>query len=152
MNREQNLFRIRTEHAKLEAAFSRLTPAQMLLPGACGTWSAKDLLGHFVFWEQHMLEDFARLKRGEPLHEIKNEEVNPLNDNAYQRYKDWSLEDLRAEFDRSYRAIVAWLETVPEEDLALPYLYNLSVGEFIEMDTWGHYAEHMPGLEKFIEE
>ncbi len=150
MNREQNLFRIRTEHARLEAALARLTPEQMIQPGACGEWSAKDLLGHFIHWEQHMLADFERLKCGEPLHEIQNDEVDPINDAAYQKFKDWSLEDLRAEFDRSYRAVLAWLENVSEEDLRRPYLYHLTVGEFVEMDTWGHYAEHLPVLEKFI--
>jgi uncharacterized protein (TIGR03083 family) len=150
MNREENLIRIRVERGRLEAVLARLTPAQWLQPGACGPWTPRDLLGHIVHWEQHFMADLECMKRGEPLHEIQNEEVDAINAAAYQRYEDLSLEEMQAEFSRSHRQVLDWLRTVPEEDLRCPYLYKMTLGEFVEMDTWGHYAEHLPDLEKFL--
>jgi uncharacterized protein (TIGR03083 family) len=150
MNREENLERIRVERARFEAALNRLTPEQWLQPGACGSWTVRDVLGHIVFWEQDFLHNLELMRRGEPLYEITNDQVDATNDAAYQHYKDLPLDEMRAEFDRSHQQVVAWLTAAPQEELDRPFMYRRTVGEFVEYDTWGHYAEHMPDLEKFL--
>lgn len=148
MDKTAIVAQIGVSRARLEAALGRLTAAQMLQPGVCGDWSAKDMLGHIVAWEQHMLTDFARLFAGEPVREFADDaEIDAINAATYARCRDVPLAEMQAEFARSHAQVRAWLESVSAEQLARPYLYRRTVAQFIPVDTWEHYDEHTAQIE-----
>lgn len=135
MTREENLAKLREARANLEAAVARLSDEQMLEPCTCGEWSVKDELAHVVFWEQHLLADAARVRRGETVHEVQDAEVNAINAANWERNKDKPLDQARKDFQTSYSQVVAWLEGASEEELAKPYAYGMTLGEFVKIDT-----------------
>ncbi len=154
ISKEEILNSLRTGRAELEAALAGLSAEQMLRPGTCGgEWSVKDLMGHIAAWEQHLLADYARLFAGQPVREFAgDEEVDRINAATFARCREAPLAEMQAEFARSYRRVLAWVEGASEEQLARPYLYGMSVGEFIRIDTYTHYAEHLPHLRELVRE
>ncbi len=153
ISKQEILSNLCAGRAELEAALAGLSPEQMLRPATCGgEWSVKDLLGHIVAWEQHLLADYARLFSGQPVYEMANQAaVDQINAAIFARYRDVPLAEVQAEFARSYRQVLEWVESASEEQLACPYLYGMTAGEFIRIDTYEHYAEHLPYLRELAE-
>ena len=153
ITKQENLQQLRESRARLDEALARLTPEQLLQPGVVGEWSVKDIMAHVISWEQHLLSDYGKLFSGEEVREFEsNDEINAINAATYARYRDIPLPEIRAEFERSYQQVVAWLEAATDEQLSTPYLYKMTVGEFVKVDTWGHYAEHIEQIEKAFRE
>lgn len=151
MDKSENLARLREERAKLEAALAGLSPEQMERPGVCGAWSVKDLLAHVASWERHLLSDLEKMRRGEPLLEVGGDGTfNQINEDNYLRSRDWSLEEVRAESESSYSQVIQWLEGASQAELDRPYLYGMTLGDFVKVDTWEHYAEHRAQIERFF--
>lgn len=151
-SKEELLRRLRDGRAELEAALAQLTPEQMLQPATCGAWSVKDMLGHIVSWEQHMLADYARLFSGQPVYEVNDADIDATNAATFERVRGIPLEEMRAEFARSYRQVEAWLESASAEQLATPYLYGMTAGEFVRIDTYEHYEEHLAQVRAFLQD
>ena len=152
ITKEEILRRLRAGRAELEAALAELTPEQMLQPATCGAWSVKDMLGHIVSWEQHMLADYARLFSGQPVYEVNDADIDATNAATFERVHGIPLEEMRAEFARSYRQVEAWLESASAEQLATPYLYGMTAGEFVRIDTYEHYEEHLAQVKAFLQD
>lgn len=149
-SKEELLRKLRAGRAELEAALAQLTPEQMLQPETCGAWSVKDMLAHIVSWEQHLLSDYARLFSGQPVYEVQDADIDRTNAATFARWKDVPLAEMQAEFARSYEEVEAWLESASEAQLAAPYLYGMTAGEFVRIDTYEHYAEHLAQLKKLM--
>ena len=142
----QLLDEIRQTHGELEDVFAPLTEAQMTQSGVNGEWSVKDMLAHVTWWEGHMLRT---LRAGRE--ELGPEGSNP--DNLTQRKnaevfaanRDRPLVEVRAEFDASYREVLATLEGWPAEALAQDETY-----EAIGWDTFKHYPQHTATIREWL--
>ncbi len=147
MNKAELIAVVKMEHQKLEDALSKLTVEQMESAQPDSHWTVKETLVHITAWEQVLLADYARLVKGEPIHELgSDDEINIWNAATQSRAKEMSLDHAMAEFDQSFRQIIEWLENLPEEDLSRPFAYRMNLGEFTGEDTWKHYSEHLPIL------
>ncbi|MBU2611772.1 MAG: ClbS/DfsB family four-helix bundle protein, partial [Chloroflexi bacterium] len=66
LTKPELLQRIRDERRALEETLARLTPDQMLQPGASGGWTVKDVLAHISAWKRRMISWTGSHLRGEP--------------------------------------------------------------------------------------
>jgi hypothetical protein len=136
--------KILEEHGKLEKALARIDPTCMEASESDESWTVKETLVHITAWEQVLLADYARLLRGETIHELGSDaEINALNAKTRAAGKDMPLPQALAEFASSFRQIIAWLGNLPETELDRPFAYGMTLGEFIGEDTWKHYSEHL---------
>lgn len=115
------------EHDALDKQLSTLTPAQMIQSDIVGLWSVKDVLAHLYEWEQMVLGWLATSEQGEmphvPAKGYKWNQLPALNEQIYQQYKDWSLDEARVMWEESYSQVTARIEEILEERLFTPGLY-----------------------------
>lgn len=144
MNKPDLIKIINAKQQKLEEGLAKLNPDLMEISDTPQQWTVKETLVHITSWEQVLLADYARLKRGETIHELSGEEeINAWNAETRIRGKAMPLDQVLAEFHATFQQIIDWLEKLPEEELKRPFAYGMSLGEFIGEDTWKHYDEHL---------
>ncbi len=141
------LLKIRQNHRRLVRKFTQLTPEQMTWPGAMDDWSVKDILAHLGDWEQRFIGWYQAGKRGErpemPAPGMAWGDLAQLNRQAYDLRKDEPLEDVLAQFDRSYKEILALVESMKEREIREPKVYlwteEMPLLEWIAANTCEHY-------------
>ena len=151
---------ITASRAMLNAVIAPLSDAQMVAPGAEGALSIKDLLVHVSWWERRTLRALEYAARGETPPKLAAEGegeagVNRVNAQTFQTNRDRSLADVRAEYARSGRDLLAALDGYSEADLfdeegftkvlEFPTLY------LIAGDTYLHYPDHVASIRRWLE-
>lgn len=150
MNRTELLANIRSGRKQLEVALARFSEEELLAPGLHGGWSIKDLIAHFGFWEGRIVTLYGQLLRGEePADEPPLDE---LNAQAYEQYRAKSLDEVRRAEREAYTQLLAIAVAASEDTLFNPQHFALTDGkpfaEWIENNTYGHYAEHAEDWQK----
>lgn len=157
-SKEQLLQDVQSQRRRLEKILSTLDPAAMTRPGALGTWSVKDVLAHLAAWEGLFLEWYRSGVQGSvpatsPVG-MSQKAMQALNAQIYARNRGRSLEEVLAEFQASYRQIVAVLETIAEEDLfapaRFPWTGKLTLAEYVAGNTCNHYAWAHSQIRKWL--
>jgi hypothetical protein len=146
---------IRVERADLEKALAGLSREQMLRTTSAGAWSVKDTLAHIVAWEQWMIGWTGQLLRGETLHDptpvATEDEVDRLNAESYERNRDRTLDDVQADFRRSYADALRLAESLPEERLQEQHPDTWPHGPLwqgVAANTCWHYREHLDSIRR----
>jgi hypothetical protein len=152
-SKSELLDQIRSEHGLLEATLSRLTHAQMLLPGVDGEWSVKDALAHISAWERWMIGWTNSLQRGEKPDTPDTWDVDRMNAEIFARVKDFALADVLEEFRLSYWDSVALAESLSEKQLQTNYPDTWPMGPLwmgIADNTSGHYKQHRGDIQTWL--
>jgi hypothetical protein len=151
---------IAASRAELDAVVAPLTASQMVAPGAEGELSVKDLLAHVSWWERRTLRALEYAARGEAPPKLAAEGegeagVNRVNAQTFQTNRDRPLDDVRTEYARSGRDLLAALDGYSEADLfdeegftrilEFPALY------LIAGDTYLHYPDHVASIRGWLD-
>ncbi|MGO8946312.1 MAG: DinB family protein [Ktedonobacterales bacterium] len=140
------LEQISATHLLLEAHLSAFDDSQMLQPGVNGDWTVKDLVAHITWWEQHLLR---RLAGGRDDLYQEGISVQDATDQAnaviFAANQPRLLSEILNEFHDSYREVLAAVEALTEEDVAMADTY-----EAIAWDTFRHYPEHTAMLQAWF--
>ena len=136
------------EFARLWAAVDAVPDASREKPGACASWSVKDLLAHLHAWHEMALT-WEREGRAGGTPEIpapgyRFSETPALNEAIYERTKDDSWNDVVGRLRTSHEAVLAVIDRYGEEDLftkqRYPWTKSTSVGAYFVSATSSHYA------------
>ncbi len=149
---------IELERSKLDAAVAPMTDEQMKLPGACETWSVKDILSHLTDWEQRCLRWYRAGLRGEepktPDDKYNWRQLPALNQEIYEKYKDRRLADVRGAFEESFAELMASLDHMTEDEFFTPGYYawtgNGLLRDFVNANTARHYRWASRLIRKFV--
>jgi uncharacterized protein (TIGR03083 family) len=147
MTKETLLQEIRVERRRLETNLARLSDEEMLRPGICEFWTAKDLLAHLLDWEQRFLGWYAAGRRGEtpelPAPGLTWGQLDELNRQVYEAHRDRPLDEVRAQFAASYAELLAAVESMSPEEIIEPGHYAWTgggeLGHFIAANSSHHY-------------
>jgi len=130
---------------EMVATWQDLPDEALIRAGACGGWSIKDVMNHIAAWQEATRQVIPELLQG---HKLPRGEYNIPRFNAahYEQDKDRSLEASRRYLARSRGEILAFLATIPEEELL-----DLKgrVGLWAKYATYGHYDEHLHDLQAY---
>jgi uncharacterized protein (TIGR03083 family) len=145
--KEGLLQEIHAEREALEKFLAGLAPEQMVQPGALGEWSVKDMLAHLAEWEQLLLVWYNAGLRGEvpPLPAVGYhwDQMDDLNQVIFEKYRDWTLEDMQAYFQDSYRQTLEAVRAMTEEELFTPGRYRWTkqntLADYVIPCTSEHY-------------
>ena len=136
--------KIMAEHAKLDDALTGLSLEQMDKSFKPGDWTVKETLVHLSAWEQTLINDHRRWKRGEPLTELQGQAaVDAVNAETLKKAGMMPVGQALGEFHSTFRELTAWLEKLDPDDLPRLFMYGMTLEEFIAEDTYKHYAEHL---------
>jgi hypothetical protein len=105
-----------------------------------GTWSVREIVAHMASWHREMGPALQRLARGEkPIADgVSYEDVDTWNARFVAAKKDWPLEEILLELDRSHEYFMHVADTVPEERVQP----GKTAHRIIDANSAHHYQEH----------
>ncbi len=132
----------------------------MTQPGIVGEWAVKDVLAHLTAWEQMFLGWYSTGRRGDdpitPAAGFNWQQIPALNEQIYQQHRALPLEDVLAQFHRSYAQIAAALTGMSHEELFTPKVYRwtktTTLGSYAVSATCSHYAWARKEIRKGIKQ
>jgi len=104
---------VQAAHARLGAALEALGDPNAPLPGY-GDWLKKDLIAHLTSIEPRIRAQVNAVVHGTPW---PTEDIDTFNAREVASRRDWTLDDLRREFETESTASQALVETLTEADL-----------------------------------
>jgi len=143
------------------AYLATLTPEQMTGPTDAAGWTAKDHVMHLAVWEQGIAALLNREDRREAmgLDEAAwdGHDYDDMNGLIRDREAGRSLDDVMQAFRDVHGQLVARISAMTDADLNRPYsAYADDPGNdrpvvgYIVGNTFEHYAEHQPWIEKIV--
>lgn len=88
--------RLNTTRNVLLTLLRNLPPERREVPGACGDWSVKDVVGHLASWEDRLLT-LAQMLINHEDHKIEwiadEEALQAWNHKEYLRKRDWTWDE-----------------------------------------------------------
>lgn len=147
-SKDQLLASIRGEHEKLLASLADLSPEQRTMTGVWGDeWTVKDLVAHLAEWQRMFLRWYRVGAEGRepemPAAGYKWNETPRLNRDIQARHRDRPWDEVRMDFDRGHREIVALVESLSEEQLLEPGHFAWTGGNalttYLGANTASHY-------------
>jgi hypothetical protein len=145
--KQELLHDIETEYRLLKQLIGGLSPQELVLPGVCHEWSAKDVLAHLVEWKKMFLGWYKEGLRGgnprTPAEDVKWTQLPILNARIYRKWKDEPARVILAEFESTYQEMLALARAIPEEELfrkqRYPWLRVWPLARWIAAQTSSHY-------------
>lgn len=149
---------IRVERRRLEKNLDAIPEADMTQPGVIGQWSVKDVLAHLVAWETMFRNWYAAGLRGEvpeiPAPGLTWGQLDVLNQQIYERYRDHPLDQVLAEFRESYQTTLETVQAMTEGELFAQGYYAWTQGEllagYVSANTGSHYRWAKTGIRKWL--
>jgi hypothetical protein len=122
----------------------RSVPITALIePALPNGWSVKDTLAHIAAWEWRCASLLSEAHQTDlPLKAIPD--VEALNREIQQERRKWSWIEVEAEFRQAHETLLGVIRELPSKRLN-----HRLVQQTIAEETWEHYAEHLPDLERW---
>ena len=154
-------FKICKSAGKISKTFrEQYTPAQLITPTDAAGWTAKDHIIHLAVWEDGMYAVLDKTSHSEQMgfdSALWGRGYDVINDMIWKQHRDKSLEDVLMKFEKVHLRLISKVETLSDEDLALPYSHYQPVSDreypvigYIVGNTYEHYAEHQEWIEAII--
>jgi uncharacterized protein (TIGR03083 family) len=150
---------LRASRAELESVVSQIPPERMTEPGACGSWSVKDVLAHLAVGNDWLALQLERRARGEgpSPEELQRDQELGLADNETrntyyaQQYRDLDLAYVRDWDRRANERWLAALAALPESLLQEPdwWTGGRALGSVFDLD---HDREHARDIQRWLEQ
>ena len=156
--------------SKIKASYSRLYDFIEGLEGAAITkslekddWTIKDVLAHIASWED-VLRGFHI--QAQPFDQVVGMESvdywdtqqDEINEGFYQRYRDWSGEQVVSFARATHEHLIEILEALPEGALSDPPAhYGAEAPQqnplinYIAGNTYEHYEEHLTSIREILD-
>lgn len=147
---------IRRERTALQETVNRLQAEQLRQPALEDGWSVQDALAHIVSWEQLMLKWVRQLLHGEtpdrpaPGEDAADWDIDRLNQELLDANRQQSLEQVLADFARSYEEVLGQVEHLSEDELFrpdyFPWRNDDPLWHMVAANTCWHYPEHREAI------
>ena len=148
LSHEETVDKIIHSRKSITELIEHLSPPQFLLPAEDNDWTVKDILFHLAVWEKRMIRWIGMLQKGE-VPEIRDPnftwaDLDRLNQITYDEHKDLPLEEALQGFLEIESEV---LESVKRIE---PHQYNKEYFDIIAANTFLHYDEHMPAIQRIV--
>jgi len=124
-----------------QALFANLPEEERSRPGRIDGWSAKDALTHLACWKERMLENAARLSRGEAL--VTYDDYLKINDDEFERYRDWSWDQVMEKAAAANRPILEMIAGKSEAELDQPWQEERKFWQAVLGNAYIHSIMHL---------
>jgi uncharacterized protein (TIGR03083 family) len=147
---------IQDSRERLLASFAGLSDEQMLEPGVCGDWSARDILAHLASWDRATTQMYREMLAGSrpPFMDLEDEGIEQFNAKGHQATKDATLQEVMTELNASREEMLELLREVDNQALFAPAPGDdhatFSIAACISV-TAAHDDEHAEMIEEWRE-
>ncbi len=159
MTRDEVLQALERDRAQLQAALEGLDHQVVTTVPVVGEWTIKDLLGHMAMWHQVALQFIADYKQtGLPksLGFDDDAAVDAHNRREAERRREWSVAQVGAELDASYRELAAAVAGLNDKQLnaplPAPWQNATTLERLIAINSYEHDPEHIGQMINWREE
>jgi hypothetical protein len=123
-----------------QASYDGLPEAELMRPGVEGEWSVRDLIAHVAIWDGEALKHLPAILQGRrpPRYSVTHGGIDAFNAAAMALTAGSSLAEVLAHAEETHRALVAFVDAVPEEHLRSETRFRRR----LRLDTYGHYTLH----------
>ena len=148
---------LRAARATLLQAIDDLEPEQMLVPGAVGFWSVKDVLAHLVAWEAELVTALSRLEQHKQRSPriVEIEDIDEWNAEQYHanaaRSLDAVLEDFHGVHRHLLRAIEALDDRTLDDNQRWPWMEGEPLSYLVAENAIWHEQEHAEEIKAWRE-
>lgn len=153
MNKSELISKMETGRGQLESVVRRVDSERMPLIVLHGRWSVKDLIGHLGFWETSIAALFNTLRAGKIPEPFPH--VDVVNARALVESRRQSLSEVQRQEQAAYQKLLSMVQGATEAELFAPGYFPWTEGrpfaELIADNTYGHYAEHLPELNAWLD-
>lgn len=142
---------IQQGRSDLRRQFETLDQRQMrLLPGPQLGRSVKDLIAHITWWEEFMIFRVSLVLAGDTVQRVEG--LDAINEQVYASNRSMPLNVVLSQFENAIYRLQATLEPLTWEQIdgGIDYLGG-SLLQVIASNTYEHYAEHLPELQRFVQ-
>jgi uncharacterized protein (TIGR03083 family) len=148
---------LRISRTELESVVSQVPPERMTEPGACGSWSVKDVLAHLAIGNDWLALQLERRARGEgpSSEELQRDQELGLADNETRntyyahQHRDLDLAYVRDWDSRANERMLVALERLPESRLQEPdwWTSGRELGSVFDID---HDRKHAQDIQQWL--
>jgi hypothetical protein len=144
INRRTKLLnRLDTAWAAFKGSYAGLPDSRLVEPGVIGDWAVKDIIAHITTWEEEALKYLPVIVEGRrPPRYVTHGGIDAFNARMAAKKRRLSLADVRKQLDDTHHRLIAFIETVPENQLAGETRFRRR----LRLDTYGHYAMHTASI------
>ena len=140
---------IQKARAEYSAAYAGLNEEQMTRrPGAQDDWSVKDQIAHLVWWENLAILRAALQLAGEETGTINN--LDDINSYVLAQSEAMPLSAVLAAFEANLARLGALCAGITDEQLNNKEGKRRPPYWILVTDTFEHYREHLPDLERYV--
>src|SRR4051794_5044582 len=143
LSRDEILRRLALEYRRLMDTFARLSPAQWNAPGAVGTWTAKDVMAHLVFWNRFPVQELQAALTGTSI-EHPEGTGDEINARAVTSFQGWTAGAVRSAFEHSYAELVECVKTLPASAFDRDGTVEQALGDSVHGALANNTYEHWP--------
>lgn len=143
MKKTELLVRVHDAHEKLTNALDRLTEEEANGIGLNPQWSVKDALSHVVAWEKEGARIVTEIQNGTwTPQRLDKQVIDDFNARAVEDRKNFSMPEVRAEFDAAHKEMERVIDSLPFEVEESSPAYK-----FVEGVTFRHHTHHAAQIE-----
>ena len=135
VKKERTLNKLEREWQALFQLWEDLPEDILLLPGAVGHWSTRDVMAHITTWENEALKALPLILEGKPLPRYMG--IDAFNAREQEHKRHLPLKRVKDELLVTHKKLVQFLENVPESAFA-----SARFTKRLRLDAVGHYREH----------
>ena len=146
---------------EFQAYLATLSPAQMTGPTDAAGWSVKDHVMHLAIWEKGIVALLKREDRQQAMglddDAWNGHDYDVMNAIIRDQHAGLSLDAVKQAFADIHGQLVARIGAMADADLQRPYSdyaddpgNDRPVVGYIVGNTFEHYAEHQPWIEKVV--
>lgn len=149
MNQQQLLKKIDQAWNGLQQSYAGLIEAQLNRPGATGSWSVKDILGHITTWEEEAIKYLPVIMRGErpPRYKDLYGGIDAFNAQMTEQKHDLSITDIFQQLEDTHHQLLEIVRSAPDGQInqETPFRRRL------RLDTYSHYPIHARAIRAWRE-
>jgi hypothetical protein len=148
--KEDAIRRIRRSRKATVDLLSKLPSRELTRPRTQGEWAIKDVVSHFVAWEELAVQRLKLIRRGraDQLHYFQNiEEANRFNKSAVSRLKKLTLKQILKRAEEVAANLEKELKELPEDEWNNS-THRVPVYKWLPEFSWTHEAAHRKRIQK----
>lgn len=147
MTRDKLLERLDGKWREFKASFEGLSDERLAEPGVTRAWSVKDIAAHVATWEEEALKYLPVILEGKrpPRYSVLHGGIDAFNAKMSAAKGALSVNEVLRQLDDTHGRLVAYLQRVPEEELASDTRFRRS----LRADTYGHYPKHAEAIRRW---
>lgn len=155
MDKATFLETLRAARTEWESLLAEIGEERMLLAGATGEWSVKDVIAHVMWSEREMVGVCrARALVGSDLWQMSDDERNPI---VVAEHRDRSLREVLDEEQQVYASLLAEVEKLTDEDLNQADNFRAMPSTWLPWQviagcSFKHYHDHLLPLRAWLEQ